>query len=317
MLAALFLLPATSLSAQTIDELEAQDLRLAGIADNILLANARLCRTRMPVSGLILHSRDQYGDLVSEERFASGDYAIAQVLPGSAAAGAGLQRDDAILAINGTAVDSLEPQGATHLREVAFDILADAAMNGPLSLTIARGGERFEVALDAPSACRALVEVRLGEGARARTDGRIMQLTYVYMTLLSDDEVAIAVAHELAHIVLEHRRRKTEAGIDNGSIFRSFGRNQQINRAAEIEADRLSVHLLANAGYDPAIAEQFWRSEVGASSSALSIPSFVYPSREDRADLIAREVAMFLPLRRGPSWPGHLLQLRNRPFSDY
>ena len=45
------------------------------------------------------------------------------------------------------------------------------------------------------------------------------------------------------------------------------------------------------------------------------VPSFVYPSGESRGELIARGVERYLWNRAAPSWPGHLLALRDRPFS--
>src|SRR3546814_12802673 len=42
-------------------------------------------------------------------------------------------------------------------------------------------------------------------------------------------------------------------------MFSIFGRNARLIRTTEIEADRLSVVLLANAGYDPMAAARLWR----------------------------------------------------------
>ena len=34
------------------------------------------------------------------------------------------------------------------------------------------------------------------------------------------------------------------------------------------------------------------------------------------ARLVEQEIALYLPQRRGPSWPGHLLELREREFGS-
>lgn len=280
-----------------------------------MIANAALCNQTMPVTGLILHSADQYGDGVADQRFAMGPLAIAAVIPGSVAADAGLQRDDAVVAINGFAIADMEPDVGEHLREAAFAVLADTSEARAVTLSVLRAGQVFPVSLDAPRGCRSLVEILLGDGPNARSDGRIIQLQYDFVRDLTDDQLAVTFAHELAHTALEHRRRKTEAGIDNGSILANVGRHQRANRQAEVEADRLSIHLLANAGHDPAIVEQFWRSPAGRIANG-SMPSFIYPSVETRAEIAAEEVARYLPLRRGPTWPGHLLEWRERGFSS-
>jgi hypothetical protein len=170
-----------------------------------------------------------------------------------------------------------------------------------------------EALLTAPPGCRALVEIVTGEGLMGRSDGRVIQISYNLAAMLDDDGLAVTFAHELAHVVLEHRRRLETAGIDKG-LLGEFGRNQQANRQVEVEADRLSAHLLANAGYDPAIAPAFWNSVTGRRAGGGLMRSFVYPSATARGDLIAREIALYLPLGRGPSWPGHLLALRDGAF---
>lgn len=290
-----------------------EDVRLARIADTLQRSNAGLCRSTMPVTGLILHSADQYRAGQAEMRFANGPLAISSIVPQSPAAQAGLLPDDAILAIAGRSISALTPPEDGNLREAAFDLLASQPTGRPIAMIVSRGGAQVEVAIVAQAGCRSLVEILVGDGPRARSDGRVIQLQYAFAGELSDEQMAVVIAHELAHTVLEHRRRKQEAGIDNG-LFAEFGRNQQANRAAEVEADRLSVHLLANAGYDPASVPAFWRSEIGRSLGG-AMPSFVYPTQEARARLVVDEMTRYLPQRRGPSWPGHLLTLRDRSFS--
>ena len=48
------------------------------------------------------------------------------------------------------------------------------------------------------------------------------------------------------------------AGVDRGR-FKELGRSARLFRQTEAEADRLSVWLLAGAGYDPEAAARFWR----------------------------------------------------------
>ncbi|MFB0611370.1 M48 family metallopeptidase [Aurantiacibacter poecillastricola] len=301
--------------AQSMAELAEQDLRLARIADAMLIANAPLCRTTMPVTGMVLHSMDQYGE-DQRDLFANGPLAVASVVPGSAADSAGILAGDGIAAIGGMAVSSMTPEGPDHLREEAFFRLADLPDDRPVEIVRLRDGDSQPVTLHPRPGCRSLVEILVADGPNARSNGRIIQFQYDFAVRLTDPELAVVLAHELAHSVLEHRRRKEEAGIDNASLFRHFGRNQRVNRLAEVEADRLSVHLLANAGYDPLLAASFWRSLIGIEAGGGPMPSFIYPSQEARAELVEREVAMYLGLGRGPSWPGHLLVRRESSFAN-
>ena len=305
------LLAPSPTKAQDFD-LAAQDLRLARIADAMLMGNVRLCRETMPVTGIILHSLDQYGG--AADFFPNGPLSISAIVPGSVSERSGLKADDGIETIDGMPVSSLTVDGEDHLREVAFFTLADIPDEKAVELGVSRSGTTREIRFEAPRGCRALVEILVADGFSARSDGRVIQVQFDFAATLDDDQLAVIVAHELAHSVLEHRRRKVEAGIDNATIMRHIGRNQQVNRQAEIEADRLSVHLLANAGYDPMIAPRFWRSPEGIVAGGGTMPSFIYPTQAARADMIEREVERYLSLRRGPTWPGHLLRLRDQGF---
>ncbi|MCB2065226.1 MAG: PDZ domain-containing protein [Erythrobacter sp.] len=299
--------------AQDWQQVEAQDLRLARVADGLLAVNAAMCRQTMPLTGAILHSADQYAPGAADARFTQGLLAVASVQPGSPAEAAGLRPDDAVLAINGTSIATLELAADEHLREGAFAVLAATPPEQSVTLLVARDGQPHSLSLAAPRGCRVLVEIS-GSGADAASDGRVIQLRYDFAANLSDQELAIVVAHELAHAILEHRRRKQEAGIDNSREQAARGRNRAANRRAEVEADRLSVHLLANAGYDPLIAVQFWRTPQGRAANG-DRRGGVYPSVRQRARQIEREVDQYLPLRTGPSWPQHLLDLRDQPIT--
>jgi hypothetical protein len=300
---------ASAAPAQAPDPLAplvAQDLRLAAVSQRLMQANDALCRKHMPLAGIVLHTRDQYRSDPGPA-FANGPVAIEAVLPGSPAA-ALVQPGDGLVAIGATAIAGLRREGEAPLRDSVFEVLADQAR--PITLTIVRQGDERQVSLTVPTGCRALVEIRAGNGHNARSDGRVIQIDQGLAAQASDAQLAVIFAHEFAHAVLEHRRRLEAAGVAKG-FFGEFGKNQALNRTVEVEADRLSVHLLANAGYDPAIAPAFWRSPLGRRSSGLST---VYPSAEARAQLLGREIADYLGAGAAPSWPGHLLGKRDQPF---
>ena len=304
--------PAPAQTPSHLSTLEYQDLRLARLAETMLRANRRLCNRLMPLTGLVLHTRDQYSGAVGEA-FANGNVAIAAIVPGSAADRASLSPGDGISEINAIRLDDLPAPDEGPMRDAVFQVLAEQDTGSPVTLAIARGGIVSEVVLQAQPGCRALVEILSSEGKVARSDGRVIQLSYGLASQLTDESLAAVFAHEMAHLVLEHRRRLAEAGINKG-LLAEFGRNQRSNRQAEVEADRLSVHLLANAGLDPQIAPRFWLSKEGRRVDAGLLRSAIYPSPSARAELMRQEIAEYLPSGTGPSYPEHLLALREMEF---
>ena len=301
-------------AAEQISALRVQDIRLGTIADRILAANVHLCRSVMPVTGMLMHSSDQYS-APQPQWFANGPVSIADVLPGSAADVAGVRANDGLVAVGGVALDAIPTEDGRPRRDNVFDQIARSSSAAPLNITISRGGEAIVVHLHAPSGCRVLVEILADNDNTARSDGRVVQISYGMADRLSDEHLAAVFAHELAHAVLEHRRRLEEAGV-KGGLLGEFGRNRRLARQVEVEADLLSVHLLANAGYDPAVAPQFWRSDVSRRSGGGLFRSGAYPSRRRRAEGLEEEIATYLSHQDTASNAEHLVVRRDLSFDD-
>lgn len=307
-------LPATVSVLAQDQGLDSADRRMAQVAERLQAANVALCRQHMPLTGLILFSADQYGR-PDPVRFADGSLAVAQVLPGSPAHAAGIQVNDAIVAIDGQAVAALEPEQDHPLRDAAFARLADSGPGRPLALGLRRAGQDITATLTPPPGCRALVEVMAGADGIARSDGRVIQVSWRFVAQWTDEELAAIVAHELAHSVLEHRRRLEAAGVKTGFLG-EFGRNRRLRRQVESEADLLSVHLLANAGLDPYLAPRFWRSEAGQRMDAGILRSGAYSAPRQRAAAMEAEIAAHLQEKPLPSRADHLLAGRDVPYTE-
>jgi len=294
--------------------LRAQDMRLASVAERMLAANAPLCRRTMPLTGMILHSEDQYQQPV-EGWFAQGGVAVLSVLAGSAADRAGMQENDALTVVAGAPVGPVELIDQVPTRDRVFDQFAAQDPSAPVSVVFRRSGALHQTAIEAPEGCYALVEILSENDRSARSDGRVIQVYYGLAAMAADQQLAVVFAHELAHSVLEHRRRLEEAGVEGG-LLGEFGRNRRLARQVEVEADLLSVHLLANSGYDPAIAPQFWLSDEGKRLSSGLLRAGRYPSRRERAEMMEQEIAKFLSAGGGISMAEHLLDQREMPFTD-
>ena len=104
---------------------------------------------------------------------------------------------------------------------------------------------------------------------------------------VGDKTLVSLIAHELAHNVLRHRARLDAAGVDRG-LMKQFGRNARLFRQTEVEADRLSVWLLAGAGYDPGAAVRFWTA-FGQREGRPLFQAGTHPRWQDRVEALASE----------------------------
>lgn len=309
--------PAAAADSRHWTALRDIDARMAMIAFRLAIGNAALCRDLQPTPGFQLHAIDQYdpgsrSELRTEFGF-SRPVQVQAVVPGSPAAVAGIADDDALIAIGD---EDLPVAGSATLtsstRDAANTLLARQSMLEPLRITVERAGVRRLVTVPASPGCRSAFEVLLGAPFKASSDGRTVQVGFGFFRRLGDAEVAAVVAHELSHTVLRHRIRLKAAGARWG-LRSQLGRSARLFRQTEEEADRLSVHLLRNAGYDPHAAVRFWRGK-GRQLGAGIFGSPTHGSSKARATTIEAEIAAMAPLGTSPGTLPPVLATRDEPL---
>jgi beta-barrel assembly-enhancing protease len=251
-------------ATRAVETLHHEDMRVAEVGWRLLTANRELCTRRAPMSGVVLYTAAQFGPEYRAAVARLYDVAelvsIGAVVPDSAAARAGLKIGDRLIAIDGRALPSTLPGP-----RASFDAIADAVArldralaSGGAMLTVERDGSRRELRFAGDPACASFVQVVPSDEKNAFADGKVVSLTTGAVAFArSADELAALAAHEIAHNVLHHRDRLDAAKVSRG-MFAGLGRNGRLIRAAEDEADRLSVYLMARAGFDPAAALSFW-----------------------------------------------------------
>jgi Zn-dependent protease with chaperone function len=245
--------------------LRALDGRVATIGHRLATASRDLCATQVWRPGIVVHDLAQYGgaDRAAAARlFGLGDGpAVLVVAEGSPAARAGLRPDDQLIALDGVALAGFPPRPRPSFAgvEQALAALERAFADGEAELTISRGGQPMTLRIAAERGCPSRFQLVPGSGRSMEANGDYVSMTSAMVEYAAaDDELAAAIAHELAHNVLEHRRQRNEAGVRSG-MMGGLGRDARVYRAQEVEADRLSVHLLDRAGFDIDAAARFWR----------------------------------------------------------
>jgi hypothetical protein len=201
---------------------------------------------------MVLHDVAQYPDRkAASAAFAFPEpIAVAAVVQGGPADIAGLKAGDGVLEIGDKSLlQSAEAeQGPSYKRiaEVKDRLAKSLILGASVTLRVVRETSPHVATLTPPLVCASDFWVDTRTKLDAGADGDQVRVTTGLMLFAPDDEeLAAAVAHELSHNILRHRERlKTKRGT-------------KAVLATEIEADRLSVWLMANAGYDPRAALRF------------------------------------------------------------
>lgn len=271
--------------------LRAQDMRVATIGHRLATANRTLCRTPGWQAGIVLHDLAFYGGGYGEAArrvFGLGETpAVLALAAGGPGERAGLRADDRVLAIDGAPLTSSgNARHSEHEAERLWQALDAAFADGAAELRVSRAGGEATIHVAAERGCATRFQQVPGPSLRAEANGVYVEITSALVSYAGDEgELAAVLAHELAHNVLEHRRRLDAAGVRRG-LLRYFGRNARLFRETETEADRLSVHLLDRAGYDPDAAARFWR-RFGPRSLGLGDPT--HPAWRRRLAAIEEE----------------------------
>ncbi len=312
-LIAMALLPAAPVAAQRQPQLSVTDRltalrtheeRVNIIGERLAVAAAPWCRDGWTL-GWILGDLGQYPKdvrLPARRQWqvpAAGSLFVATVAPDSAAAMAGLRPGVAITAINGEAPMRYNgDRPSRHALANSERVIEEAlrANAGRLNIETINGeGTRATVELTARRACASRFEVGADDEKQAYADGSAVIVTLGMATFADDDELAGVIAHELAHNMLRHRLRQDARGVPNG-YTRYLGRNARVVRGFEEEADRLSVWLLQQAGYDPASPIAFW-NRFGPDNDTPHPFGRLHAPWRDRVGHLADEIAQMRAAR--------------------
>lgn len=250
--------------------LRAEDHRVLETGYRLAARGASLCAQHHPLTGMLLHHLAEYDAkdralMISAHRLDLGP-GILSVVPGSPAAEAGLRAGDVLVSVNGRALADPRETVAKRDREGGREAIEEveaqveaAFTSGAAEIGVRRADGLLSMQLAAMPACLGRVRLARSTQPNAFADGRYAIVTTKLLGFLrGDDELAVVLAHELAHNILGHPQRLRDQKVPRGAL-RHFGKNARRIWVTEEEADRLSVRLLAAAGYDLDAILPFWR----------------------------------------------------------
>lgn len=138
--------------------------------------------------------------------------------------------------------------------------------------------------------------------------GKIGVTTALLALVQNDDQLATVIGHEVAHVVARHAAERSSTGALAGiagqvagglagdygqqaasatGLFAQYGALLPFSRRDELEADRIGVDFLAQAGYRPSQAVALWR--LMAAQGASGTPEFASTHPSDQTRIAALE----------------------------
>jgi membrane-associated protease RseP (regulator of RpoE activity) len=268
--------------------------RVDDIAFRLEAANQDLCPERAPRLGVKWASAQAFPvklrDVAAEALQLGDGLTLLEVMAGSPAAAAGLQPGDVLVSIGGEAVPTGDGAEEKLSKRVA-ELMGQSTT--PVSVVVRRGGEARTFSVTPVMACAYGVAVEDKDVLNAYADGKAI---HIYRPLLkladSDEELALVIAHELAHNGQHHIQAEMHngrilgvggllidvaaaaGGVNTGGAFTKAGMRVGMAHAApefEAEADYVGMYYMARAGYPTDGVEDFWRKMAAESPEAIFI----------------------------------------------
>lgn len=147
--------------------------------------------------------------------------------------------------------------------------------------------------------------------AFAMAGGKVGVFTGLFKVAQSDADLAVVLAHEIAHVAAKHINQRLsqqklmgigqlglligtsgQGRMAQGAVLNAYGLGTELgvalpfNRGMETEADYIGLMYMARAGYDPNVVIDFWLRLDAKSAGEPTPPEFLstHPSHATRMD---------------------------------
>ncbi|MEO1017281.1 MAG: M48 family metallopeptidase [Pseudomonadota bacterium] len=153
--------------------------------------------------------------------------------------------------------------------------------------------------------------------AFALPGGRVGVYTGLIDIAESDDQLAAVIGHEIAHVTQGHAKERITTGIGTNALVSGasaliggenpvtqqiadtilgagaeFGVARPFGRGQESEADTVGLRYMAEAGYNPHAAVEFWQNMTQAKGGAGGLPAWLstHPADQARINALKQEI---------------------------
>lgn len=264
-----------------LNEAHTLNSRLQNVSFSLLATAKTLCGKRItPALGIQLHTAADYpqdqreaaqqvfGDLsgIRIKHNAKGSPASDKLLYG-----------DKIVQINGKVAPETTKLTIRHLKQ-------QLDSQNPVELRIERSGTEHSVTLTAIEICNYPVRLSQQDAINAFADGSSIVVNAGLMRFAEEDsELALIIAHELAHNAADHGMDKIKGGLIGGlidlaistgggfispAVAAALGANL-FSQSYEVEADQLAIQLMHQLDYPLEPLPEFWRRMAAIHPSSI------------------------------------------------
>jgi len=255
----------------------------------------------MSLGAIIINKYDVDKDLrgVASRLYNLGEVLqVLYVIPEYSSDKAGLQTNDMLISIN-----KLDIPSGKNAKKKFHKLMREQLKNEKsVSVGVMRDGEKHNIHVNLDKVCDHQIVLANSNEINAYTDGKKIIVTKGMLRFVNDDkELALVMAHELAHIVMGHVNTKKKnsalgsafdaaarvAGVDTHGLFGKIT-SKAYSQRLELEADYMGLYIIANTGIEFGNSGKFWR-RLGAEHPKSIKKSFIgtHPSSPER--LVALE----------------------------
>jgi len=288
-------------------------VRVERVALAVFRGGRALCGHQVaPTLGLAYANRESFNPAIqpaADELLGFDEHLkVTRVVEGSPAAKAGLQIGDVLTALGGRAA----PMGPGAVEAFAGLVRALPVGGRPVPLAVERAGVAQQLSVTPELICDFDVTVMASDEVNAYTNGRTVRVMAGLLSMVAnDDELALVLAHEVGHNVMNHLvQQKLQAigggvvgtvldiiaganGVDTQGKFTRAGIEAGTRRhsmARERQADYVGLYVMARAGFDIDVAPQLWR-RMAALMPRSTKPLPTHPAPPERIGAMERTVA--------------------------
>lgn len=247
---------------------------------------------------------ESYQRSAQEVLSAGASVTVIGVVDAGPAAVAGIRSKDTIVAIN----DNPLVTGANA--SAIFNALLQEELESSelITLGVQRGDERLDFEITPVTICDYTVALVLDDDLNAYADGDNVFVTRRMLRFTdSDKELALVIAHELAHNIMNHisKRQRNYSlgalvdlaarsrGVDTNGLFGDMS-GRVYSQAFEAEADYVGMYILARTGMDLDGASYFWRRMAVENPGNIDSHNTSHPATAERFLALEQAVSEIL-----------------------